>query len=117
MINIKPIIVQELKKVTANINDCYPSDWATFPVIQYTEENNITHTKCDDVERLADIRYKIDIWNDRSTSDFALAVDGVLSKLGLKRVFCSDVPEPSQLKHKVMRYEGVIDVTNLRVYN
>ncbi|MGL5086173.1 MAG: hypothetical protein ACRC68_10750 [Clostridium sp.] len=117
MINIKPIIASELKKVVTNVNDCYPSDWATFPVVQYTEESNVTHTKTNDVERLANIRYRIDIWNERSTSDTVLAVDAVLSTLGLKRVFCSDVPEPSQLRHKVMRYEGIIDVTNMRVYN
>lgn len=117
MINIKPIIVTELKKVFKNINDTYPSEWTIFPVIQYTEEDNKTHTKTDDKEQLAYIRYKIDIWNNRSTSDTALKVDEVLSSLGLVRIQCLDTPEPSQLKHKVMRYEGIIDVNNMRVYN
>lgn len=117
MINIKPIIVNELKKVFNNINDTYPSEWTIFPVIQYTEEDNKTHTKTDDKEQLAYIRYKIDIWNNRSTSDTALKVDEVLSCLGLVRIQCLDTPEPSQLKHKVMRYEGIIDVNNMRVYN
>lgn len=117
MINIKPIIVNELKKVFKNINDTYPSEWTIFPVIQYTEEDNKIHTKTDDKEQLAYIRYKIDIWNNRSTSDTALKVDEVLSCLGLVRIQCLDTPEPSQLKHKVMRYEGIIDVNNMRVYN
>ncbi|MGL4571856.1 MAG: hypothetical protein ACRCVJ_12415 [Clostridium sp.] len=117
MINIKPIILKELKKVGSNINDTYPSDWASFPVIQYVEEDNRTKTKTDDREQEAYIRYKIDIWNDRSTSDIAVAVDGVLSTLGLKRIQCLDVPDASKLKHKVMRYEGIIDVNNMRVYN
>ncbi len=117
MINIKPIILKELKKVSINVNDSYPSDWATFPVIQYVEEDNKTHTKTDDKEQLAYIRYKIDIWNDRSTSETVLKVDEVLSSLGLIRIQCLDTPEPSQLKHKVMRYKGIIDVNNMRVYN
>ena len=117
MINIKPLIVTELKKISENINDSYPSDWTTFPVIHYIEEDNKTHIKTDDKEQLAYIRYKIDIWNDRSTSDTAVAVDEVLSSLGLKRIQCIDAPEPSQLKHKVMRFEGIIDVNNMRVYN
>lgn len=117
MINIKPIIVNELKKVFKNINDTYPSEWTIFPVIQYTEEDNKIHTKTDDKEQEAYVRYKIDIWNKRSTSDTAIAVDGVLSSLGLVRIQCLDTPEPSQLKHKVMRYEGIIDVNNMRVYN
>lgn len=117
MINIKPIIFKQLKKVSNNVNDSYPSDWATFPVIQYVEEDNKTHTKTDDREQLAYIRYKIDIWNDKSTSDNAVEVDEVLSLLGLVRIQCIDTPEPSQLKHKVMRYEGIIDVNSMRVYN
>lgn len=117
MINIKPIVYKELKKIYSNVSDSYPSDWATFPAIQYVEEDNRTHIKTDDKEQLAYIRYKIDIWNDRSTSDIAIAVDEVLSNLGLKRTQCIDTPEPTQLKHKVMRYEGIIDVNNMRVYN
>ena len=117
MINIKPIILKELKKVSINVNDSYPSDWATFPVIQYVEEDNKTHTKTDDKEQLAYIRYKIDIWNNGSTSDTAVVVDGVLSSLGLKRIQSIDTPEPNQLKHKVMRFVGIIDVNNMRVYN
>lgn len=117
MINIKPIILNELKKVFNNVNDTYPSEWATFPVIQYTEEDNKTHTKTDDKEQEAYIRYKIDIWNNKSSSDIAIAVDEVLSSLGLVRIQCVDTPEPSQLRHKVMRYEGIIDVNNMRVYN
>lgn len=117
MINIKPIIYKELKKISDNVNDTYPSDWSTFPIVQYVEEDNKTHTKTDDKEQLAYIRYKIDIWNDRSTSDIAVAVDEVLSNLGFERTQCLDTPEPSQLKHKVMRYEGIIDVNNMRVYN
>ena len=117
MLNIKPTIYKALTNIADNVNDTYPSDWATFPVIQYIEEDNKTHTKTDDKEQLAYVRYKIDIWNDRSTSDIAVAVDEVLSNLGLKRTQSLDVPDTSKLKHKVMRYEGIIDVNNMRVYN
>lgn len=117
MINVKPEIYAELKKVSSNVNDTYPSDWTTFPVIQYIEEDNNTRTKTDDKEQEAYVRFKIDIWNDKSTSNIAVAIDGVLSALGLKRIQCIDTPDPSKLKHKVMRYEGVIDVNNMRVYN
>lgn len=117
MINIKPIILNELKNISDNVTDVYPSDWATFPVIQYVEEENKTHTKTDDKEQEAYIRYKIDIWNERSTSETVLKVDEVLSLLGLVRIQCLDAPEPNQLRHKVMRYEGIIDVNNMRVYN
>lgn len=117
MINIKPIIYSAIEPLSNNVNDTYPSDWTTFPVIQYIEEENKTHTKTDDKEQMAYVRYKIDIWNDKSTSDIAMAVDEVLSNLGLKRTQSLDVPDTSKLKHKVMRFEGIIDVNNMRVYN
>ena len=44
-------------------------------------------------------------------------MDAAISALGLKRIACGDVPDPSGLKHKVMRYEGIIDVETERVYN
>lgn len=116
MINIKPFIATELKKVTTNINDTYPSDWTKFPVIQYIEEENRTSEKTREGERKAYIRYKIDIWNDRSTSDYAIQVDSLISALGLERTQCLDIPDPSKLKHKVMRFEGNIDVNTLQVY-
>lgn len=116
MINIKPIISKKLKGISDNINDTYPSNWAIFPIIQYVEEENKTHIKTDGKEQLAYIRYKIDIWNDKSTSDTALKVDEVLSSLGFLRIQCLDTPEPNQLKHKVMRYEGIIDVNNMKIY-
>lgn len=117
MINIKSTIYNALITIVDNVNDTYPSDWVTFPVIQYIEEDNKTYIKTDDKEQLAYIRYKIDIWNNRSTSDIAVAVDEVLSNLGFKRTQCLDVPDASQLKHKVMRFEAIIDSNNMRVYN
>ena len=110
MINVKPEIYAELKKVTSNVNDSYPSDWATFPVVQYIEEENKTSEKTDDREQKAYIRFKIDIRNNRSTSSSATLVDELISALGLVRTQCLDVTDTSQLKHKVMRFEGTIDV-------
>lgn len=117
MINLKPIICNALKTVATNVNDCYPSDWCTFPVVQYIEEENKTHTKTDGIEQLAYIRYKIDIWHNRSTSDTATAVDRVICNLGFKRTFCNDAPDPSGLKHKVMRFEGIVDKEKRYIFN
>ena len=38
MINIKPLIFKELQKVADNVTDTYPSDWETFPVVFFFEE-------------------------------------------------------------------------------
>ena len=62
------------------------------------------------------VRYRIDIWDFKNTSPTAVAVDKVVSALGLKRIGCADVPDPSGMKHKQMRYEGIIDMDSDQVY-
>ena len=46
MKNVKDQIYAALCKVADNVTDVYPANWAQFPVIQYTEEDNsvIEHT-------------------------------------------------------------------------
>lgn len=116
MINVKDQVYSALLGVTENVSDLYPRDPAEFPAIQYTEEANNVITKTDDREQYAQLRYRIDIWSNGSTSDLALAVDEALSPLGLTRTQCEDIADPSNYRHKQMRYEGVIDVNTERVF-
>lgn len=39
-----------------------------------------------------------------------------LSDIGLFRTFCQDAPDPSNQKHKVMRYEAIIDMESESTY-
>ena len=68
------------------------------------------------IEDKSFVRYRIDIWNRNSTSADALAVDNAMKATGLKRTECQDVPDPSGMKHKQMRYEGIIDMESDEVY-
>ena len=119
MINFKPIVYECLCNCDIDreqISVGYPSDWSVFPVIAYAEENNITTIECEGVERIAYIRYRIDIWDKVSTSDLTIQVDNELTKIGLKRVYSADIAEPNGLQHKQLRYEGNVDVTKLKIY-
>ncbi len=116
MINIKDKIVEQLEKVTTNVNDTYPQAFAKFPVIAYCEEENRVLEVTSEGESVSLIRIRIDIWNNTSTSQIAVDVDEVLAQFGFKRIACSDVPEPSGLKHKLMRYEAAIDITQRFIY-
>lgn len=109
MINVKDLIYEALSKVCNNVSDAYPTSWAELPAIQYMEEDNKVHTWTDDKEDISYVRYRIDIWDNISTSMTALAVDEAISKLGLERTFCQDVDDPSHLKHKVLRYEAILE--------
>lgn len=116
MINVKDQVYNALQAVNANVSDIYPTNWATLPALQYTEEANNVVTKTDEREQLAYLRYRIDIWHNGSTSATAVAVDAAMSPLGLTRIECQDVPDPSGMRHKQMRYEGTIDINNEVVY-
>lgn len=117
MKNIKDKIYDALCAVIHNVSDTYPADWADLPAIQLTEENNaVCESTNTSIEEKAKVRYRIDIWHNKSTSETALVVDQAVSALGLARTACMDAPEPGQLKHKVMRYEGIICMDSGDVY-
>lgn len=116
MINVKDQVYDAIKGITENVSDGYPKNWGKLPAIQYTEEDNSVVEWVDNKESKAHLLYKVDIWSNDSTSETALAVDRAICRLGLRRVACGDVADPSGMKHKVMRYEGIIDVDTQMVY-
>lgn len=116
MINVKDQVYAALKDICENVSDGFPSDWETFPAITYIEEENSVYEWTDGIEDKSKLRYKIDIFNTTSTSTLAIEVDKRMSKLGLRRTACQDVTDLSELKHKVMRYEGIIDNETELVY-
>lgn len=117
MINVKDEVYAALCTVTDNVTDYYPRDWEQDLSIQYMEEDNKVMEYTDMEEQKAYCRYRIDIWARKSTSVAAVAVDQAIATLGLKRIQCMDVEDPSGLKHKQMRYEMIIDVKTKQVYH
>ena len=116
MINIKPIIYEELEKVAENVTDTYPDDWENFPVVIFLEEENKPYEIYGDKEQKSNIRYKVDIFNNDSTSALAMKIDEIFSNLGLMRTSSLDVPDPSHLRHKTMRFEGIVDLNSELVF-
>lgn len=116
MINIKPIIYKELEKVAENVTDTYPDDWENFPVVIFLEEENKPYEIYGDKEQKSNIRYKVDIFNNDSTSALAMKIDEIFSSLGLMRTSSLDVPDPSYLRHKTMRFEGIVDLNSELVF-
>lgn len=116
MRNVKDEVYAALSTVSDNVSDSYPQNWADFPAIQYAEEDNSVFERTGNAEDKASVRYRVDIWHNKSTSQAALDVDTAIAKLGLVRTACADVPDPSGLKHKQMRYEGVVCMDSDIVY-
>ena len=116
MKNVKDQVYKALLTVAENVSDLYPKDWSVLPAIQYVEEDNSVFERTDNEEQKAKLRYRIDIWHNVSTSQIAVEVDKAVSALGLVRTGCTDVPDPSGMKHKQMRYEGIISMDDDIVY-
>ncbi len=115
MINVKDQVYNALLKVHENVSDAYPAEWKNFPNIIYCEEDNRVYEWTDEKEDKSYLRYRVEIWHTKSTSQLAIAVDREMSQLGLKRTLCQDDNGPDY-KHKIMRYEGIIDVMSQVVY-
>ncbi len=109
MINVKSKVYSALCSVCDNVTDAFPFNFEQMPSVQYMEEENKVHTWTDNQEELSYVRYRVEIWDRYSTSDLSLTIDKELAKLGLKRTMCQDVDDPSGLKHKVMRYEAILE--------
>lgn len=116
MKDVKGEVYKALCTVTENVSDTYPKDWGDVPAIQITEEDNKVYERTGNKEDKAYIRYRIDIWHNKSTSETACRVDEAVAALGLVRTLCQDATDPSGLKHKLMRYEGIIDMDSELVY-
>lgn len=115
MKNVKDKVFEALDAVFDNVGDQYPEDWTDLPAVLYVEEENKVYERTDKEEK-AIVRYRIDIWDNQSTSESAMKVDEALAGIGLVRTQCKDEPDPSRMKHKIMRYEGIIDMESDHVY-
>ena len=116
MINIKRLVMEELEKICPDATDSFPDDFTSETQIQYTEEENKAQDVSGNKVITSYVRYRIDIWNQKSTSDLACAVDEKMNGvLGLMRIGCSDNNKPGR-KHKIMRYEGVITEKDKKVF-
>lgn len=110
MINKKEEIYNKLLQVCKNTSDTYPQDWVNYPSVQFLEEENTPQEVVDKKEMQSYLRYKIDIWSKESTSNLAIAINDVFFNMGMFRTTSVDFAEPNGLKHKVMKFEGILDI-------
>ncbi|MDD3840761.1 MAG: hypothetical protein PHP06_09365 [Clostridia bacterium] len=116
MYDIKPTINKLLEEIVGEdkVSDAYPEDFTNPPYISFYEQSNKDYYKIGN-EPLTEIVIQIDIWHNRSTGALAQQVNNKMSSIGFKREFTRDIPDPN-IKHKTMRYKGIVDKRNLLVY-
>ena len=115
MYNAKNQVANKLAEIPGvNVAASYAQGMKSIPCIIYSERNN--SQKYAGKERLINVVYVIDIYHTTSTSSLADAVNLKMSELGLARDFCTDLDDPEGLRHKNMRFKGVIDTKTELVY-
>lgn len=116
MFDVKPIITELLGSIPkVTVSDVYPQDWSKTPHISFYESGNSDPLKISS-SCLSDITIQIDIWHKKSTGALAAEVNAKMNSIGFRRVFAADVPDPGGIKHKTMRYRGVVDSRTNRVH-
>lgn len=121
MISIKSEVykglTQALNLLNISVYDYYPDEIERFPLVVYLEEDNRPYEIVDGEEVTSEISFRVDIWAKESTTEIACAVNTVFATFGIRRVLCSDAPDVSGLRHKLMRFEGIVDKRTKLVYS
>jgi hypothetical protein len=115
MFDIKPHILTLLQAIPgATVSDAFPKKDAKLPHISFYELINSDPLTISSGP-LNEISVQIDIWHNRSTGALAATVDGAMNGIGFRRQASNDIPDPSGMKRKTMRYRGVVDIRTGRV--
>lgn len=113
--DIKPVINTLLSSISGvTVSDAFPAKGAKMPHISFYELTNQDPLTIAS-SPLSDISVQIDVWHNRSTGALAEQVDALLNSIGMRRKMANDVPDPSGLKRKTMRYRGVVDSRTGRI--
>ncbi len=87
----------------------FPSLSASFPIITFAEISNISEYEVENEERISDITYQIDVWdngkNRAECEEIALKVSAVLTGAGFTRVLGRGLKDPSGLIRKTMYFK------------
>ena len=88
----------------------YPAKDATLPAVSFYEAANNEYASTMEGEHLTEISYVIDVYaaSVKETDEISEQINGVMAGFGFSRNFSYDVPDPN-VRHKTMRYRGLID--------
>lgn len=115
MYDVKPEVNALLSAIPGvTVSDAYPKDWKRLPHISFFELENSDPLGIQSGP-LSEVAIQIDIWHNKSTGELAATVDAAMNSIGFRRRLAADVPDPAGIKHKTMRYHGVVDTRSGRV--
>lgn len=106
MINFKPELVRLLSTIDAELVESYPDDWTKMPTIVYEEEANKPDITTTAGESSTYLRYRIEIYSNKSTSELKISINNIMTSRGFTRASSVDINESTNKRHTIMRFEG-----------
>lgn len=116
MIDLCPTVYAALNPLTPSVFYFYPNSFSDPPIISYSDANNNSD---DATDEWAPVAFKVDIWSKTVPQLKALVeqVDTAMRGLGLRRVLSQPLQDPSGLRRQTMRYEGVYNALDNKIYS
>ena len=119
MVDLRPALSALLSPL-ARVELSFPGVKAAFPVITLTEISTTTVAVYDGKERLSDVDWQVDIWDNRKTAKQCVELAGkasdILIKHGLTRYFGQLLPDASVPYRYTMRFRGRLDNKTMIMY-
>jgi hypothetical protein len=119
MDSLSPEVYAALNSTGYNISYAYPQEGVSLPCVSYYEASNREYSQAGGSEFLTECEYVIDIWstNPETNATMGETIDVKMAALGLSRQFSHDLYEAeSRIHHKSMRYRGVINIAEQKIY-
>lgn len=107
MVDLNRPVFLMLKEI-APVQLEFPDTKAKFPLITITEIANIEDYSVEGVERISDITYQIDVWDNgcdiQTCSEIAGKVNAVMTRNLFRRTLGRGFTDPSGLQRKMMYF-------------
>ena len=88
----------------------FPDTSADFPVITISEVTSLSDYEVENVERISDVTYQVDVWdngrNRKRCEEISVEVSRLMTAEGFTRVAGRGFRDPSGLHRKMMQFRG-----------
>ena len=120
MIDLTKQVKTALQSACPRIYAVYPNTFTETPVVSFYEASN---SSADATDLLTPIAFQVDVWASKQKDGTgvlkttAAAVDTAMRGLGFRRAMSAEVPDPSEYKQQSMRFEGIYNALDQKIYS
>ena len=111
MVDLNVEIYNALKGI-CRVSPEFPTADDDFPAVTYSELSNIDEYSIEGRERLSDITYQIDVWDNGDSRQecerISNEVSHIMTAKGFKRIFGKGFRDSSGLHRKMMYFKTIV---------